>query len=706
MITYLIISSFLNFLGALLLAFAVVLRGRKNRLNLRFGVFAWSIAAWSAGYFLWQISKDAERALLFSRVLMIGAYFVPVTFLHFVEQLCGESRRRWMVAGYTLSFAFLSLSLSPWMVNHVAPAMDFPYWPRAGRFFGIYLVYFGLYTVQAWYLLAKHLRTATDARASQLRYILLASTIGFPGGFTNFPLWYDVPVPPIGNGLILIYLLMMAHAVSRYHLPLVSYDFVNAAVYIAIGVTLAIIYVFIATVGSLLLGHAVSSGGMLDGFLYALLLTLFFLWAVPHLQQQAKRILEQVYLRRGHRHRDQLKDLARRICTMNDEQEIFDTTTREIAGAMDFAHLGIFIRGEFTESYVLRAQVGWGRGDYTLGSLAADTRLVRVLAQRQAPIIFDGSEVELPPEELEDIEQTRKTMPFEAAFPILTEGYLLGVLILSPRERRERYTEIDFSLLEAICLQLGVTMRARQLERRASQTEKLISLGTLAAGLAHELRNPLVSIQTFSALLKERGQDPEFQQEFGAIMQRDVGRIASIVENVAAFAENSTVPFGPVKLEEVLAGVSEIARPELSRTGVQLQVDQDGDLPPVHGNYSQLLQVFLNLLQNAIHALAGRPGGCITVTVTVREDDVPKPMFYITVSDNGPGIDPVLLNRVFEPFTTTKSTGDQPSRRGMGLGLAIVRRIVQYHRGAIEVTSVLGKGTTFHVYLPAHVQLP
>jgi two-component system nitrogen regulation sensor histidine kinase GlnL len=251
-----------------------------------------------------------------------------------------------------------------------------------------------------------------------------------------------------------------------------------------------------------------------------------------------------------------------------------------------------------------------------------------------------------------------------------------------------------------------LTLRARQLERQANQSEKLISLGTLAAGLAHELRNPLVSIQTFSALLRERGHEPEFQQEFGAIMQRDVGRIASIVENVAAFAENSTVPFTPIKIEEVIAGVAEIARPELLRTGVQLQVDKKSDLPPVHGNYSQLLQVFLNLLQNAIHALEGRADGRITVAVTVRVENVRKPMLYITVADNGPGIDPALLLRVFEPFTTTKSTGDQHSRRGMGLGLAIVRRIIQYHQGAIEVTSELGKGTTFHVHLPAHAHLP
>jgi len=706
MTTYLIFSSFLNFIAGLLLAFAVVLRGRKNQLSRRFGFFALSVGIWSAAYFLWQISQDAERALFLSRLLMVAAYFVPITFLHFVVHLCGERKPWWIRFGYCITLVFIAFNFTPYMVREVKPAFEFHFWPRAGSGFALYLVFFVIYTGEAVLLLHRQARASSGARATQLWHIFFATLVGFTGGATNFPLWYDIPVPPLGNALVFIYLVTVANAVSRYQLPLATYDFMHAAVYMGMSATVSIFFVLSFVVVSSLQGVTLSSPDLLNTFLLGMGVSLFFFWIVPRLKEGTDRILSQTYLRKRIGPRNRLKELAEQICTISIEQEIFDTTAREIAGAMDFAHLGIFIRGEFTESYVLRAQVGWGRGGYTLGSLAGDTRLVRVLAQRQAPIIFDGSEVELPSEDLEDIEQTRKTMPFEAAFPILTEGYLLGVLILSPRESRERYTEIDFSLLEAICLQLGVTLRARQLERRASQTEKLISLGTLAAGLAHELRNPLVSIQTFSALLKERGHDPEFQQEFGAIMQRDVGRIASIVENVAAFAENSTVPFAPVKIEEVLAGVAEIARPELLRTGVQFRVDQPGDLPPVHANYSQLLQVFLNLLQNAIHALAGRPDGRITVTVMLRADDVPKPMLYITVADNGPGIDPALLNRVFEPFTTTKSTGDQPSRRGMGLGLAIVRRIIQYHQGAIDVTSELGKGTTFHVYLPATAHLP
>ncbi|HTT56765.1 MAG TPA: ATP-binding protein [Opitutaceae bacterium] len=702
MSTYLIVSSLLNCLGALLLAFAVVLRERSNRLNQRFGLFAFSIAGWCAAYFLWQISPDAGRALFFTRVLMLGAYFVPITHFHFVAQLCGEVRRRWVTVGYAFACLFTALGFSPLMVHHVERAMEFPFWPIAGDLFIVYLAFFAVYLVHAWLLLAKHLRFAVDARASQMRYILVASTIGFTGGATNFPLWYHLSVPPIGNGLILLYLVMMAHAVSRYHLPLVTYDLVKAAVYLVMGATLAIFYVLVAVVVRILLGTGGVTGGMLEYFLLALLVSVFFLWAAPHLRQQAERILEQVYLRRGgQEQRGQLKELARRICTLRDEQEIFETATLQIATAMGVTQAAMFFRGEFDHSFNLRAAHGWGQAGFAARALDSRAPLMRFFHDRQVPLVYDGSEVEWEAEVGAPLSTLQAGMPFEAAFPVFTEDQLFGVLVLGRRRDGRRYSEIDFSLLEAICLQIAITIRARQLERQANQTEKLISLGTLAAGLAHELRNPLVSIQTFSSLLKERGAEPDFQHEFGAIMQRDVGRIASIVENVAAFAENSSVPFAPVKIRDVWSGVAEIVRPELTRTGVTLEVDEPEGIPAVSGNYSQLLQVFLNLVQNAIHALEGRPDPRIVVKLRLRTHNPPKPLLYIAVSDNGPGIDPALLPRVFEPFMTTKSTGDQRSRRGMGLGLAIVRRIIQYHQGAVDVTSELGSGTTFHIYLPA-----
>jgi two-component system nitrogen regulation sensor histidine kinase GlnL len=316
-----------------------------------------------------------------------------------------------------------------------------------------------------------------------------------------------------------------------------------------------------------------------------------------------------------------------------------------------------------------------------------------------APLLFDGAELEFGPAVASELEQLSGLLAAEAVFPIACDDFLSGMLLLGAREDAERYTEAELSLLESTCLQIAVTQRARQLERRASQTEKLISLGTLAAGLAHELRNPLTSVQTFSALLMEKHPDPEALHEFSSVVQRDVSRIASIVENVSAFAESNIVAMTSVHLPDVLRTVAEIVRPELQRTGVKLEVPSVS-VPPVRGNNSQLLQVFVNLTQNAIQALDGRPGGRITFGLDTRVTDVPQPLLFVSVTDNGPGIDPALLPRIFEPFITTKATGARVGKHGMGLGLAIVKRIVQHHHGDIDVTNAAGGGTTFRVQLP------
>jgi signal transduction histidine kinase len=696
---YLLISSFLNFAAAAVLAFAVVLRERKSELNFRFGLFALSVAAWSALYFLWQIAADAKSALLLCRLLLLPTFVFPVAYLHFVRQLCGEARGHWWLrAGYAGALLFAALDFSPLMVRSVMPVGGFEFWPQAGPAFAFYLLFFGLYLVWSLVLLHRHAQLSAGERAGQFRRIFFATLVGFVGGWTNYPLWYGVMIPPIGNGTVFLYLVAVGLVISRYQLPLATYDLVQAAAHIGIATTLAAAAVLLHTGTAALLDHVLTSGEMLNSFLLAMVVSLFFLWAVPQLKAGADRIIEQTYLRRRGRQRDRLQSLAQQICSIGAEDEIFETTAREVAVAMDVARLGLFVRGDFSDQLGLRAGTGWGAGGFTLDAFPADSALVRALARQNAPLIYDASELELPEDELAAIEALRATMPFEAAFPILTEGALLGVLVLGPRGGRGGYMDRDIALLEAICLQIAVTLRARQLERRANQAEKLISLGTLAAGLAHELRNPLVSIRTFAALMEEQGGDAEFRREFRAVVERDARRIGAIIEHVSAFAENTRVKFAPVRVDEVIAAVYDIARPEFTRAGVAFAAPPAG-LPAVSGNYGQLLQVFLNLFQNAIHALAGRPAPRVEVRAQFAGGEGGVRMLVLAVSDNGAGIEPALLTHVFEPFVSTKATGDA-ARRGMGLGLALVKRIVEGHRGAITVTSEPGRGTTFFVHLP------
>lgn len=696
MTTYLIISSLLNFLAAGMLGFAVVVRGLKDSLNLRFGVFAFTTGSWSAAYFFWQLSTDATAALFFTRVLMLFAYFVPVTFYHFIAELCGE-KGGWQVrAGYAAAAVLAVLNFTPLMVSHVEPAMAFPFWPKAGPGYWLYLLLFGLLTIQAGYLLIKHLRHASGMRATQLRNILLASIVGFGGGATNFPLWYDVPVPPLGNLLICLYLLIMAHAVSRYQLPLVAYDFVHATVYLGLSVTLSIVYLIIVTVFAPTLGFETTPAALFTQFLSSLMVCWFFFWAVPKLHRMADRILAQTYLRRRHSQQQQLKELSARIGSIGSEQEIFENLAPEIMRAFNVEAVAIYVRTEFDRDYQLRAVQGWPRCP---PSQPIDSVLTRLFQHQMAPLFLDGSEIRFGAEVGAELDELTAKLPFAAVCPIASDDFLAGFVLLGERAENERYTQSETALLDSICLQIAVTLRARQLERRASQTEKLIALGTLAAGLAHELRNPLTSVQTFSALLSESRPDPESLREFSGVVQRDVTRIASIVENVAAFAESNKVEMTTVSVPDVLRTVLEIVRPELDRARIAVQLKSQ-PVPPVRGNHSQLLQVFLNLAQNAVQAMEGRADSRLDFEVQLRTRDVPRPQLCVSIADNGPGIDPALRPRIFDPFTTTKSTGERRGKHGMGLGLAIVKRIVQHHHGEIHVTSELGRGTTFLVYLP------
>lgn len=697
MTKYLIITSLANFLAAILLAFAVGLRNRNNRLNLQFGIFAFFVALWAAAYLLWQNTDDPERALFFTRLLMFPAYFVPVTYLHFVTRLCNEHRLAWpMRLGYASACVFAALSFTPLMVREVAPTMGMPFWPRAGDAFVYYLIWFGVLILLAFWQLQYHARHSSGPRSSQLRMIFMGTLLGFAGAATNFPLWYDLPIPPIGNALVFLYLVMVAHAVSRYQLPLVTHDFAYAAIYVGMAITFSCILLVAGVIMAPALGMEVTAELLLNGFLLSMAGSLFFLWAVPRMHRTADRVMAQTYLRHRKNQLLQLKELGHRIVTLGTEQEIFESTVREIARVFNLQAAAAYSRTEFDRDYQLRAAHGWMECP---GELPIDGVLSRMMHGHIGPVLIDGSEMEFEHSVLADLERLRVKLPVEAVFPIASDDFISGLLLLGARQSGERYTEAELALLESTCLQVAVTLRARLLERRASQTEKLISLGTLAAGLAHELRNPLTSVQTFTALLKERHPDPEMLQEFSAVVERDVNRIANIVDNVAAFAESNKVVMTAVDLPDLLRTVSEIVHPELVRTGVTIEIPAV-TVPPVRGNNSQLLQVFLNLTQNAIQALEGRKDGRVVFKLETRVIDVPQPLLFVSVADNGPGIDPVVLPQVFEPFATTKATGQRRGKEGMGLGLAIVKRIVQHHHGDIHVDSAIGRGTTFRVHLP------
>jgi two-component system NtrC family sensor kinase len=236
-----------------------------------------------------------------------------------------------------------------------------------------------------------------------------------------------------------------------------------------------------------------------------------------------------------------------------------------------------------------------------------------------------------------------------------------------------------------------MTERVAEAQRQLTQADKLASIGRLAAGVAHEINNPLTGVLTYASHLARRAErDPETRQDLEVVV-REAKRCRDIVKELLDFARPAPPERRPTELNEVVRRSVSVVMSQLALNRVALELDLAESLPALPADANQLQQVVINLLLNAADAI-GAGGGAIRVAT--RQATVPQPSVEISVEDDGCGIRAEDMTRLFEPFFTTKI------RRGTGLGLAVTWGIVKAHGGTIDVRSEQDKGTRFTVRLP------
>jgi signal transduction histidine kinase len=272
---------------------------------------------------------------------------------------------------------------------------------------------------------------------------------------------------------------------------------------------------------------------------------------------------------------------------------------------------------------------------------------------------------------------------------LMTAARRIGAGDFSPivpvRRSRDEFTD----------LAVAINRMTRELERREEfvlQSQKLRAVGSLTAGIAHEVNNPLNNIMLTAAVLEEDFDTmPEDEQRelIGDIVGQ-TDRAQKIVRNLLDFARESEISMESLSIREVVGDALNLAANQIKLSGVELVREIADDLPEVTGDRHYLSQVFVNLILNAVEAMSD--GGTLTLSSDLSLDEG---CVAIKITDTGPGIPPDVLKSVFYPFFTTKVSG-----RGTGLGLSVSLGIVQKHGGDIKVESTLGVGTTFTVLLP------
>ena len=302
----------------------------------------------------------------------------------------------------------------------------------------------------------------------------------------------------------------------------------------------------------------------------------------------------------------------------------------------------------------------------------------------------------------------RTYIPFKGIDPYIGEtSFILGVFeviqdLTKPYQSIVKFQYTTFSLSLVIMGLIFLTLllivhkaektieeRAREqraLEAQLHQAERLAALGQMVAGVSHEIRNPLGIIRSTAELLGGLPNADGTQKKLSAVIVEESSRLNNIVTEFLDFARPQTPNIRDCSLSEIIQKNLSFLQPELRKFQVQVSENLDGKNYPLKADPEMLYRAFLNVFINAIHSMSH--GG--SMHIAARED---KENYVVTIRDNGCGISKEDLNRVFNPFFTTKE-------RGTGLGLSIVKKIIEVHSGTISIKSQPGEGTTVTVTLP------
>ena len=228
----------------------------------------------------------------------------------------------------------------------------------------------------------------------------------------------------------------------------------------------------------------------------------------------------------------------------------------------------------------------------------------------------------------------------------------------------------------------------RDLQERVKRSERLAALGSLAAGVAHEIRNPLSSIKGFAQFFRRKNKPGSVEHNYSEVMIKEVDRLNRVISNLLDFAKPKEPTTEKVSIGDLVRHSVELIQDDARSKGVEVSVECEDGLPLADLDRDQITQVLLNVALNGLDAMG--EGGKLCVRCFRRDDGT---AVVVEVEDTGSGIPEKELPRVFDPFFTTK-------KRGTGLGLAIAHRIVENHQGNISVSSAVGSGTTFRIELP------
>lgn len=676
-------------------------KNRRTKVGVLFGLTLLIMAVWATAFGQYFLPLKDELALRWARVTLTMAILNYPFFFHSVCEITDRTRklRWWIGVSYGMCLFFVVLLWSGQLLAGVRSGPEYmDHYVRYNRHWYLWL---GLYLVfwqwASGLLLGYAAYKSTAYKRMQFSYYAVAWLVTFlTFSSVILPIEYNINIPPVGFFVLPFNFVFLAYVTSQTRLADFSFVVTHVLLHtVTLLVVVATTMLFIGSLTVLAPGFMNQKQILFTVFLVitiGLLLTLLLPRFFPQVERAVQDRLQ------GDRlgYQDVLAGLIKELSGESSIDTLLERVATALHSQMQISRVLIFLQDPLMAEYRLLAQCGMSTEERDQSMLlTTDGPITGWLAENKDLLVREEQARVMQRAAWKELENRLDRLRVSLCVPLFLEGKLTGVLCLGEKVNKDMFFVSDLKLLTTLATEIAMGVRYRRMEEQAVRNNKLISLGTIAAGVAHEIRNPLASIRTFAQLLPTRMDDPEFTTQFSKLVLQDVERITKVIQSMLSFARPGTINISNHAAADMIDEALMLIQPRLRGKRIEVTKNLHNHLT-LRVDKQQILQVLLNLLNNALDALPER--GLIRITTGIRsvESQQKEPeqrLGVIEIADNGSGIPAVIRGRLFDPFFTTKPDGT-------GLGLSISQKIARDHGGFITVSSVEGAGAAFQLHLP------
>jgi signal transduction histidine kinase len=663
-----------------IIAACVLWRGAGGSTTRAFAWMGTTAMLWNLDIFALYYFDDIVEAEWWSRIFRVGVCFAPVAAYHFTRLLTEYREPVWRrldVAGHVVAAAFAVIGLFPGTLVEKLEPHRWGYYIEPTRLYAPVALSIVLYITLAVLLMWRRYNDPVSARQrEQAKLFFVAGFLLVPFVLTNVVAIYVDGFYPLGNLGNVLWLAIIAYAIVRHRFmdldyvvrKVVSFALASAAVLVPSALLVSVLGRLTGVEVPVVLASAVAASGLLAALF------------IPTLQHAIEtRVHRAIYAHR-YDYRLRLRELASDLVHVLDERALVSRLGEALADILEVDGCGIYLRDERQRQLVQQ---------FPDSGAVIDGPMLDAVERLVEPLLTGELEAAGSP-----VAGLFRANAWEVGIPLRANDRLTGLVGVGRNRDFRMVSQEDLQILAGVASATSVALENARLSRELRRSEsaleranRLSSIGTLAAGIAHEIRNPLTAVKTFLDLLPQRLNDQDFVTSFRELSLAELKRVTNLINDLLAFGKSTSAERRPVDLGAIVDQVVRLLESTARKRLIQLELRIRPGVPPAWADPDQIKQIVLNLVLNAIEASPANRA--VTLALFVDRGR----MVTLEVRDQGAGIPADQLESIFHPFFTTKE-------QGTGLGLSLVHQMVVEHGGQISVESEVGRGTVFRVLLP------